>query len=123
MRGIEISTDNSRLNLNFIATYLQATYWANKRSTENIKISIDNSLCFGVYLHGSQIGFARVVTDKTVFAYLMESRIDLPMEVESIFDDTSAVIRDALKKSHSLHPYKTDICKTAFEFCAASRSR
>ncbi len=72
MRGIEISTDNSRLNLNFIATYLQATYWANKRSTENIKISIDNSLCFGVYLNKSQIGFARVVTDKTVFAYLMD---------------------------------------------------
>ena len=72
MKGIEISTDKRKLNLNFIATYLQATYWANNRSTENIKISIENSLCFGVYLNKSQIGFARVVTDRSVFAYLMD---------------------------------------------------
>lgn len=57
----------------------------------------------------SNCGIARV------FAYLMDSRIDLPIKDESIFDDTSTVIMNALKKSHSLHPYKTDICKTAFE--------
>ncbi len=57
----------------------------------------------------SNCGIARV------FAYLMEARIDLPLKDESIFDDTSHVIRKALIKSHNLHPYKTDICKTAFE--------
>lgn len=57
----------------------------------------------------SNCGIARV------FAYLMDSRIDLPMRDEFIFDDTSSVIESALKKAHDLHPYKTDICKTAFE--------
>ncbi len=72
MKEIEISTDKSRLDINFIAKYLQETYWANKRSFEDIKISIENSLCFGVYSNRSQIGFARVVTDKSAFAYLMD---------------------------------------------------
>ncbi len=57
----------------------------------------------------SNCGIARV------FAYLMESRIELPMRDEAIFKDTSQVIERALRKAHELRPYKTDICKTAFE--------
>ncbi len=57
----------------------------------------------------SNCGIARV------FAYLMESRIDLPMRDEAIFSDTSKVIEQALRRAHQLRPYKTDICKTAFE--------
>ena len=57
----------------------------------------------------SNCGIARV------FAYLMESRIDLPMKDDAIFNDTSSTIRDALKKVNHLNPYKTDMCKTAFE--------
>ncbi|MGI9532642.1 GNAT family N-acetyltransferase [Lutimonas sp.] len=72
MDKITISTDKDLLNLDIIINYLQKTYWANKRSSETIKISIDNSICFGVYLNKSQIGFARVVTDCSVFAYLMD---------------------------------------------------
>ena len=34
--------------------------------------SIENSLCFGIYHHDQQIGFARVVTDHTVFGYLCD---------------------------------------------------
>lgn len=72
MEYIKISTDKNLLNLDLITKYLQNTYWANKRSAESVKISIDNSMCFGVYLGELQIGFARVVTDKAVFAYLMD---------------------------------------------------
>ena len=57
----------------------------------------------------SNCGIARL------FAYLMESKIDLPMSDHLIFEDTSNTIRMALEKSHRMHPYKTDICKTAFE--------
>ena len=57
----------------------------------------------------SNCGIARL------FAYLMESKIDLPMKDKDIFGDTSSTIKEALKKAHHLHPYKTDICKTAFE--------
>ncbi len=57
----------------------------------------------------SNCGIARL------FAYLMETKVDLPMKDSKIFGDTSSTIREALKKAHYLHPYKTDICKTAFE--------
>ena len=39
---------------------------------EAIKKSIDHSICFGVYLDNQQIGLARVVSDLTVFAYIMD---------------------------------------------------
>ncbi len=57
----------------------------------------------------SNCGIARV------FAYLMESRVELPMRDEAIFNDTSKTIKQALEKVYKEHPYKTDICKTAFE--------
>jgi GNAT superfamily N-acetyltransferase len=31
-----------------------------------------NSLCFGVYLAGQQVAFARVISDRAVFAYLAD---------------------------------------------------
>ncbi len=57
----------------------------------------------------SNCGIARV------FAYLMESRVDLPMKDEAIFKDTSETIRRALQKIYELNQSKTDICSTAFE--------
>ncbi len=57
----------------------------------------------------SNCGIARV------FAYLMESKVDLPMKDEAIFSDTSETIRKALQKVFELNHSKTDICKTAFE--------
>jgi len=57
----------------------------------------------------SNCGIARV------FAYLMESRIDLPMKDDAIFNDTSSTIKDALRKIYELNPEKTDVCRSAFE--------
>jgi RimJ/RimL family protein N-acetyltransferase len=37
-----------------------------------VEQSIAHSLCFGVYYRGQQVGFARVVSDRAVFAYLMD---------------------------------------------------
>lgn len=76
MKGVEVSTDKNRLDLEFVTSYLQSSYWADKRTKEAIKISLENSLCFGLYLNNTQIGFARVVTDTVVFAYLMDVFID-----------------------------------------------
>ncbi len=57
----------------------------------------------------SNCGIARV------FAYLMESRIPLPMKDQAIFDDTSNTIKRALTKTFNKNSSKTEICKTAFE--------
>lgn len=69
---IEISKDKSKLQLDVIHSFLTETYWAKGRTFEEVKKSIKHCLCFGAYLDGKQIGFARVATDYTVFAYLMD---------------------------------------------------
>ena len=55
---------------------LQAQYWAEGIPKEIVETSIESSFCFGVYKQGRQIGFARVVTDFAVFAYLADVFID-----------------------------------------------
>ena len=68
-----ISTDNQKLDINFIHQYLsQEAYWCKNIPLEIVKRSIENSLCFGMYHHEKQIGFARVITDKATFAYLAD---------------------------------------------------
>ena len=73
---IEISTDRKRLDFNIIHDFLKNhSYWANTRPPEKIRESIENSLCFGVYLKESpeaQIGFARVITDFVSFYILAD---------------------------------------------------
>ncbi|MBO9732201.1 MAG: GNAT family N-acetyltransferase [Chitinophaga sp.] len=66
-----ISTDKTRLDLNAIHDYLsKESYWSQNIPFDIVEKSIAGSLCFGVYEGNRQIGFARVVTDGAVFAYL-----------------------------------------------------
>jgi GNAT superfamily N-acetyltransferase len=69
---IEISTNKSKLQIELIHSFLTETYWAKGRSIDEVKKTIENCLCFGVYLEEKQIGFARICTDYTIFAYLMD---------------------------------------------------
>ena len=69
---IEISTDKNKLQIDVIHQFLTTTYWAKGRTFEEVKKTIENCLCFGVYIGKKQIGFARIATDYTVFAYLMD---------------------------------------------------
>ncbi len=69
---IEISTNKSKLQLEVIHQFLTNSYWAKGRTIDDVKKTIEHSLCFGVYKDKKQIGFARIATDYTVFAYLMD---------------------------------------------------
>lgn len=71
-----ISDDDSKLNIDSICDFLSRAYWADKRPRDVIEKSIQHSLNFGLYENEKQIGFARVVTDKAVFAYLCDVFID-----------------------------------------------
>jgi GNAT superfamily N-acetyltransferase len=73
---IEVSTDNTKLNLTFIHHFLKDIYWTAGRTMEEVQTTIDHSFCFGIYLDDQQIGFARVITDYVVFAYVMDVFID-----------------------------------------------
>ena len=68
-----ISTNSSLLNIEVVYNYLsKESYWAFNIPREIVETSIKNSLCFGLYQDGIQIGFARLITDKATFAYLAD---------------------------------------------------
>jgi GNAT superfamily N-acetyltransferase len=69
---ITTSTDKTKLNVPFIQDFLKDIYWAAGRTIDEVQITIDSSVCFGIYLNDVQIGFARVITDFVVFAYVMD---------------------------------------------------
>ncbi len=73
---ITISTDKSKLDVSFIQHFLKDVYWSAGRTMEDVQTTIDHSFCFGIYLNKQQIGFARVITDYIVFAYVMDVFID-----------------------------------------------
>ncbi|WP_249316617.1 GNAT family N-acetyltransferase [Bacillus sp. FJAT-50079] len=76
MINLIISNDKSLLDLDKIYDFMQQSYWANKRSKEKIKKSIEHSLCYGVYDGEKQIGFARIITDWTTMYWLCDVFID-----------------------------------------------
>lgn len=76
MEHLIITSEKDRLDMEFITGFISQTYWAKDRSMETMQTCIDNSLNFGVFLDGKQIGYARVVTDYAQFAYLMDVFID-----------------------------------------------
>ena len=57
---------------------LKTTYWANKRSREQVEKSMRNSVCYGIRLaEGRKLaGFARVITDWATTYYLCDVVID-----------------------------------------------
>jgi GNAT superfamily N-acetyltransferase len=68
-----ISTDPTRLDIAVIHNFLTTgSYWAQNRPLEVVQRSIENSLNFGVYCDGRQVGFARVVTDYATFGWLCD---------------------------------------------------
>ncbi|MDG2431052.1 GNAT family N-acetyltransferase [Flavobacterium sp.] len=73
---ITIATDKSKLDVPFIQNFLKDVYWSAGRTIAEVQTTIDHSFCFGIYLDEQQIGFARVITDYIVFAYVMDVFID-----------------------------------------------
>ena len=68
-----ISTAYERLNIQMIHQYLaQESYWAQGRPLAVLQTAIKNSLCFGMYQGEQQMGFARVVTDYAISAYIAD---------------------------------------------------
>lgn len=65
-----VSTDASLLDIGRIHGFLTRSYWAKGIPRDTVARSIENSIAFGLYDAGGQIGFARVVTDRATFAYL-----------------------------------------------------
>ena len=70
---MQITTDKATLDIALIHNFLSTlSPWAQGIPLETVQRSIEHSLCFGGFIDGQQIAFARVVTDRATFAYLMD---------------------------------------------------
>ncbi len=76
-----ISTERSRIQLDWLTWQLQHSYWAQGIPAHIVEGAVRGSWCFGLYEQGGspgattderQIGFARLVTDAATFAYLCD---------------------------------------------------
>ncbi|MGB5781881.1 MAG: GNAT family N-acetyltransferase [Eudoraea sp.] len=73
MKEFRISTDIREMDVDLVHEYLsKQSYWAKGRGKEEVIKSMENSICFAVFNGNAQIGFARLVTDYVVFAWLMD---------------------------------------------------
>lgn len=70
--GYSISTDQNKLQIKVIHGFLTRSYWAKGISLDLVRKAVRNSFGFGIYFNNQQIGFARVITDYTVFAHLAD---------------------------------------------------
>jgi GNAT superfamily N-acetyltransferase len=71
-----ITDDRNRVQVDVVADLLAKTYWGHKRPRDVVEKLIPNSLCFSLFRNQEQIGFARVVSDFTVFSWLSDLVID-----------------------------------------------
>ena len=65
-----VSTDRERIDLDVVHGFLTECYWAKGIPRDVVARSMENSLCFGLYGAGKQVGFARVISDYATYAYI-----------------------------------------------------
>jgi GNAT superfamily N-acetyltransferase len=73
--GYELDDDGRRIDVDAVHAYVGGeSYWAKGRSRETMEAAIDGSArVIGLYApDGSQVGFARVVSDRATYAYLAD---------------------------------------------------
>ena len=91
---IEISNDKSRIDVERVHRFLsEESYWARNIPRDVVETSIENSLCFGAYDGAELVGFARVVTDYAVFAYVADVFVVASHRGRGISKDIMAAIR------------------------------
>lgn len=80
MNNYYISTEKSILNTEKIRSLLTDCFWSKNIPIEYVERFINFSLCFGVYLKhkNTLVGFGRVISDYTTYAYICDVVIDLP---------------------------------------------
>ncbi|TFW10687.1 N-acetyltransferase [Massilia arenosa] len=69
----EISTNKTDLDVPMIYQFLsEQSTWAVGIPRRVVERAIENSMCFGGFVDGRQVAFARVVTDYATFANLVD---------------------------------------------------
>ena len=74
--GFFVTSDIGEMDTHAIYREIHQSYWANGIPEAVFRKSLDHSLCFGLMQGSTQIGFARMVTDRATFAYLGDVYVD-----------------------------------------------
>ena len=76
--GYQISDDPVRLDIDVVHRWLsEDAYWSLGRTAETTRGAIAGSVNFGLYTaDGTQVGYARAVTDRATFAWLCDVYVD-----------------------------------------------
>ncbi|WP_431266608.1 GNAT family N-acetyltransferase [Roseateles chitinivorans] len=70
---LRVSTDKTELEVDMIHAFLaDESSWARGIPRQVVERSIEHSLCFGGFIDGRQVAFARVITDCSTFANLVD---------------------------------------------------
>ncbi|MES2149010.1 MAG: GNAT family N-acetyltransferase [Pseudomonadota bacterium] len=73
MSSLKISTDRAELDVPLIYRFLsEQSTWAVGIPRAVVERALDNSLCFGGFVDGRQVAFARVISDYATFANLVD---------------------------------------------------
>ncbi len=73
MNTLQVNTDKDSLDIGLIHRFLSTeAYWSRGIPRATVEQAIAGSLCFGGYVDGCQVAFARVVTDGATFGYLAD---------------------------------------------------
>ncbi len=67
-----ISCDPARINLDLVVDFLVQSYWGSGMERSKIQTSLHHSLTFSLLKETDQIGFARVISDRSTFGYLTD---------------------------------------------------
>ena len=75
--GYEIDDGFARLDFPSLERWLTAAYWSpGIRMPEILKGARNSALNLGCYRGGEQVGYLRVASDRTRFAYIMDVYVD-----------------------------------------------
>ena len=73
MKELRITTEKAELDIPLIHQVLsEHTTWAKGIPLAVVQRSIEHSLCFGGFLGGAHVAFARVISDYATFANLVD---------------------------------------------------
>jgi len=67
-----LTTDPAKLDLRMVHHVLTRSYWSPGIAFHTVQRGVEHSIPFGVLENGQHVAFARVISDRTTFAYLAD---------------------------------------------------
>ncbi|MFG2633627.1 GNAT family N-acetyltransferase [Streptomyces sp. NPDC048362] len=98
--GYEFSADTARVDVDRVHGWLaRDTYWARDRPRDRHERAMASSMNFGVYATatGEQVAYARVVTDRALFAWLADVYVDPSVRGKGVGTAFLGRVRDHLE--------------------------